>query len=242
MSKIVVLSTDTLHHRYFLNSLEAAGLPLQAYLFETERATPPFPVGPVFEAEEDAFERERFFVSIPAELQAEKIRTVDKANSPAGLELLRGLQPDLGVVFGTGKLSVEVIRSFRHGLINVHRGIAQAYRGLDSDLWAIYHGDYANLGVTIHRVEEALDTGDVVHQQSMPLHPGMRTSHIRYYTTLIATELVAQALRDYLAGNLAGQPQQQLGRYYSFMPLELKRWVAARFDRHCAAAAPTEKN
>ena len=242
MPKIVVLSTDTLHHRYFLNSLEAAGLPLQAYLFETEHATPPFPVGPVFEAEEDAFEREHFFVSVSTELQASKIRTVGKVNSAAGLELLRALQPDFGIVFGTGKLSAAVIRSFRHGLINVHRGIAQAYRGLDSDLWAIYHGDYTNLGVTIHRVEEALDTGDVVYQEKMPLRPGMRTSQIRYYTTLIATNLVVQALRDYLAGRLAGQPQQELGRYYSFMPLELKRWVTARFDRHCADAAPTGKN
>lgn len=235
MAKIIVLSSDTPHHRYFINFLEQAGLPLAAYLFETEHAKAPFPTGPLFEEQELAFENANFFNNLPWDLPKNKVHFGSRINSPESLALLKEWQPDLGIVFGTGKLSPAVIRSFRDGLINVHRGITESYRGLDSDLWAIYHGDYDKLGVTIHRVAEALDTGSIVYQQRMPLKPGMRAWQIRYYTTIIATELVAQALQSYLAGKLPEQPQETQGRYYSFMPLDLKKIVANRFDDYCEA-------
>ena len=45
---------------------------------------------------------------------------------------------------------------------------AQYYRGLDSDLWAIYHRDYKNIGVTIHMVDSELDTGEILYQENTP--------------------------------------------------------------------------
>ena len=66
---------------------------------------------------------------------------------------------DIGIVFGTGKLIPEVIDKFSGHLMNIHRGIPQKYRGLDSDLWAIYKNDFDNIGTTLHLVEPDLDTG-----------------------------------------------------------------------------------
>lgn len=233
MAGLVVLSTDTPHHRYFLNVLEREGAPLAAYLLETARVLAPFPTGPVFDAEEAAFEAARFFVDVPSQLMDDKVYRVERCDTPEALALLDRLQPDFGVVFGTGRLSPAVLSRFRDGLINVHRGISQVYRGLDSDLWAIYHGDYDNLGVTIHRVEPTLDTGPIVYQQQLRLDSSMRTYQIRYHTTVMATGLVLRALSDYMNGRLVSCPQPSRGRYYSFMPIELKKLVAARFDHHC---------
>lgn len=235
MPGIVVLSTDTPHHRYFLNVLEDASVPLAGYLFETVGAQAPFATGPLFEEREEAFEKEHFFRVRPSTLRGEKVHAVDRCGSPEGLARLDAWQPDFGVVFGTGILPAAVVHRFRHGLVNVHRGISQAYRGLDSDLWAIYHGDYGNLGVTIHRVDGEVDTGPIVYQRRLALRRSMRAWQLRYHTTLIATDLVHRALDDYLHGRLACRPQEHRGRYYSFMPLDLKRIVAARFDRHCEA-------
>lgn len=232
MKKIIVLSTDTLHHRYFLNSLERAGIPLTAYLFESARVNPPFPIGPLFEEHEQAFETERFFRDIPWDLKDGKAHIVGRVNGEDGLAALDGLRADFGVVFGTGRLSPAVIQAFPDGLINVHRGITQEYRGLDSDLWAIYHGDYTNLGVSIHKVEEKLDTGEIVYQKHLSVEKGMKVWQIRYFTTLIATELILESLRDYLEGRLRSNAQHILGRYYSFMPLDLKKYVSAKFNRY----------
>lgn len=232
MPCIVVLSTDTPHHRYFINSLEQAGIPLASYLFETKPLSPPFAVGPLFEYQEHTYELTEFFKNISPTLNDEKVHFCDYVGQSSAMELLERWKPDLGVVFGTGKLSRDVIGMFRDGLINVHRGMTQSYRGLDSDLWAIYHGDYESLGVTIHRVDEALDTGNLISQERMRLLPGMRVWHIRYYTTIIATRLVCQALKDYLTRTLSDRRQVTHGRYYSFMPLELKKLVAEKFNRH----------
>ena len=66
------------------------------------------------------------------------------------------MKPDLGVVFGTRKISTKIINLFKFGLINIHRGIVEKYRGLDSEYWALYHRDYKNIGITIHQVSEDL--------------------------------------------------------------------------------------
>lgn len=234
MKKIVVLSTDTSHHRYFLNSIMKQGVSIAGCLFETIHVKPSFATGPLFEIEEHSFEVEHFFKEISSELPSDLLTfEVGSVNSAESAEIMRNLNPDFGVVFGAGKISKDVIHMFPDGLINVHRGIAEEYRGLDSDLWAIYHHDYGNIGVTIHKVEGLLDTGDVVSQKRMELKVGMKTCQIRYYTSLIATDLVIHALKDYLSGALRQKPQEKNGRYYSFMPLELKKIVNKRFNDHC---------
>jgi len=231
---LVVLSSDTPHHRYFINRLVEHGFTPDAVFFETTHVEPPFATGPLFEEEELAFEREAFFEHVSYELQGVgRVVEVENLNDPESRQLLGELSPGFGVVFGTRKLSSEVLGLFEQGLINVHRGIAQAYRGLDSDLWAIYHRDWGNIGVTIHRVEPRLDTGDVVAQRSITLRRGMKIHQIRYETTLVATELVLDALEDFVAGTLSSVPQEELGRYYSFMPLALKRLMQRRFNVHC---------
>jgi len=234
MKKIAILSSATSHHRYFLNAILKEDISLTGCLFETEHMEAPFPTAPLFETEEDAFEADLFFNKIPRELPAGLVHEVDSVNSTESEKWIRTLSPDFGIVFGTRRISKEVIQMFPDGLINVHRGIAEEYRGLDSDLWAIYHKDYGNIGVTIHKVEPLLDTGDVVFQERMVLKQNMKTYQIRYYTTLIATELVVQALKDYLAGSLQQKPQKTKGRYYSFMPLDLKIIVNQKFNNYCA--------
>lgn len=202
-------------------------------LFETAHIHAPFPTGPLFEREELEFENDRFFREVPSAMPDGIAKKVDTVNSSRAKTLIQETAPDFGIVFGTRKIDREVIGLFPDGLINVHRGISQEYRGLDSDLWAIYHSDYSNLGVTLHRVEPSLDTGEIVRQERMPIYTGMKVHHIRYHTTCIAANLAVSAVRDYLEERMEGRPQEKKGRYYSFMPLELKNLVAVKFNRHC---------
>jgi len=233
MSSIAILSTDTPHHRYFINVLLDGGVPLQGCVFETEYVQAPFATGPLFEEEEKAFEEGSFFENVSKELDRVAIHEVANINTPDGLEAIRSMAPTFAIVFGTRKLSPNVIDLFPNGLINVHRGIAQYYRGLDSDLWAIYHRDYGNIGVTIHKVDKELDTGAIAAQKRLVLDKTIRTHQLRYHTTVIAAELTLDAARQYLDGCLVSAVQERVGRYYSFMPLSLKKIVRARFDKYC---------
>lgn len=230
---ILVLTTDTNHHRYFLNRMLGAGLPVRDCLMESTSIEPPFATGPVYGAQEDKFEHENFFKEERSDLERFLMQETENFNANDSHEKIKSVSPAFGVVFGARRLSPDTIRLFPGGLINVHRGIAQYYRGLDSDLWAIYHKDYGALGVTIHKIDDELDTGEIVCQEYLAPKQGMRCYQLRYYTTLIATELVIVALRKYLSGTLTSAKQEKIGRYYSFMPKDLKKIVARQFDQYC---------
>ena len=231
--KILILSSDTMHHRYFINELLANGIPIEACIFETKQLTAPFKTGPFYEEEEGKFEKNQFFKNAPEEVNDLEVFKVSTVNSNEAVKCIQNISPDFGIVFGAGKILPRVINLFRDGLINVHRGIAEKYRGLDSDLWAIYHGDYGNLGVTVHYVEPQLDTGEIVGQQSLFLRRGMKIFHIKYYTTVSAVEIVVHAANNFLSNTINSVKQRRKGRYYSFMPLELKRIIADKFHKYC---------
>ena len=80
---------------------------------------------------------------------------------------------------------------------------------------------------------ELIKNLDFFYQDRLNLQRGMQTHQIRYYTTLIASELIYKSINDYLSNSLKSFPQGKRGRYYSFMPLELKKIVNKRFNKFC---------
>lgn len=233
MKRILILSTDTAHHRYFINHLLDAGIPLVGCLFETDAIQPPFATEPVFEQEEAEYEKAFFFAKVRRDLDRIPVFSVPNINSPDGHQTIKEMNPDFGVVFGTRRLTPETIGLMPDGLINMHRGLTEEYRGLDSDLWAIYHRDWECLGVTVHMVESDLDAGPVVRQSRLSLKPNMKCHQIRFHTTVLTADLAQEALLSYLEGSLESRALERLGRYYSFMPVELKRIIAQRFNQYC---------
>tara|TARA_B100000579_G_C22744498_1_gene810772 strand:+ start:324 stop:1034 length:711 start_codon:yes stop_codon:yes gene_type:complete len=233
LKKIVLLSSDTIHHRYFINKLIHDGIKFNLIIFENTHVEPLFDTGPLYEEQENSFEETNFFGEIKSDLNNLDIFEIDNVNTLRIEEMIKKIKPDFGIVFGTRKIKNSILKLFSDGLLNVHRGIAQRYRGLDSDLWAIYHNDYNNIGVTIHMVESKLDTGNIIYQKKMEIKKNMKTFQIRYFTTLISTDLVFKSIQDYLCGKLRTYNQKKLGRYYSFMPIELKKIVNKKFNKHC---------
>ena len=226
---LVVLSTDTPHHRYFINRI-CMDNKIDCVYFETNHISPLFEVGPFMSEEENEFER-RFFLDTPYDLDTE-VRQAKSINSEVVVSELERLRPDIGLVFGTGIIKPSVINKFKC-LINVHRGIIQNYRGLDSDLWAVYHGDFENIGTTIHLVDKRLDTGNIIDQGKVKITKDMCLFQLRYYTTLIATDLVIKALLKHKETKKVNScPQTDLGRYYSFMPLVMKQGVNTKFNKY----------
>jgi len=234
MSKrFVLLSTDAIHHTYFINKVLAEGIELAAVFHETESVQPKFLIGPVFDDAQKAFEDEAFCRDLPREVPEDlPVFYYPCMNDPAAIEHIAQYEPEIGVVFGCGKLKPPVIRLFPT-LLNIHKGFAEEYRGLDTDLWPIYHGEPDRIGVTVHQVEEELDTGAIAKMAQVPLYPGMKIEELRYAWVILATEMVINCLREFADGKLDLAKQSQVGRYYSFMPIDLKRIVARRFNRYC---------
>lgn len=229
---VCILSTDTTHHRYFINSIIDSGINISKIYFETTSVQSKFNVGPFFDKETEDYEETNFFRDVSGKIPDVDIVSSKTINDKKILDDLKEHNYDLGIVFGTRLIKPHIIERFSTGLINVHRGVAQEYRGLDSDLWAIYHRDFENIGVTIHFVDNKLDTGDIVKQGIMGVGKDMEIFHIKYHTTVLATQLVISATKEHLCGKMHRVPQTKFGRYYSFMPLDLKHDVAVKFKKY----------
>jgi folate-dependent phosphoribosylglycinamide formyltransferase PurN len=72
---------------------------------------------------------------------------------------LKAINPDLVIVNGTRIISKKVLSSINSKFVNIHVGITPKYRGVHGTYWALVNNDVENSGVTVHFVDEGIDTG-----------------------------------------------------------------------------------
>jgi methionyl-tRNA formyltransferase len=80
-------------------------------------------------------------------------------NAPTTVARISALAPDLILACGAPVLAPEIFNIPRLASINIHFGIAPNYRGEHTLLWPLRIGDYQNIGITIHHIDEGIDTG-----------------------------------------------------------------------------------
>jgi methionyl-tRNA formyltransferase len=87
------------------------------------------------------------------------------------LARVRALRPDLLVSwFWTTRLPMSLVEAARLGGIGAHPSLLPRHRGPDPTYWAIASGD-EETGVTVHRIAEAYDTGDILAQERLAIDP-----------------------------------------------------------------------
>lgn len=94
----------------------------------------------------------------------------EKANDPAFLDELRALKPD--IVFNQSELLLkkEILSIPRIGVVNRHGTWLPRYRGRVGSYWAHAAGE-PEIGITVHFVDEGIDSGGIIHQERFPSDP-----------------------------------------------------------------------
>lgn len=129
---------------------------------------------------------------------------------PALLETLRQLAPTVLVVAAYGLiLPASVLALPTFGAINVHASLLPAYRGASPIAAALLDGQ-SETGVTIMLMDEGLDTGPALRQASLPIQPSDTTAALSARLADLGAALLVETLADWLAGDVAPIPQQQL--------------------------------
>ncbi len=131
------------------------------------------------------------------------IHSVPSINDPACHTLLAELQPDVVAVYGTRLLTRKTLAAARAPFINYHAGITPKYRGQDPGYWALATGDAQNAGVTIHLVDEGVDTGDVLYQARVTFDRDDTIATYQHVQAATALPLFARAIEDALQSRLA---------------------------------------
>ena len=234
--KIVVMTTETYPHTFFVREINKI-FPIEKILVESVILRPPFESHHSFEEQRDDYEKKVFFDGKNVLLKdVASVKVFGSVNDTEAIKYLQKLQFDIVIVFGTGKVSSEVIRVCSKSIVNLHGGDPEEYRGLDSHLWAVYHKDFASLITTLHHLNESLDDGSIILQCNIPLTHGMLIHELRRYNTEICIKLVLTAIKMYQKhGHFVSKPQRKCGRYYSFMPSVLKEICKRNFEKYTSA-------
>jgi methionyl-tRNA formyltransferase len=148
---------------------------------------------------------------------------------------LAGYRPDLVVAFGFNwRLPPEVLALPRFGVLNVHPSALPRYRGPAPLLWAIRNGD-PTIGVTVHRMDDGLDTGPILAQRDdVPLPEHATPGTVWEQTGPVVAELVQVALDRVVAGD-PGVPQDEArASYAGFAPQDWQTidWTDERHRIH----------
>ncbi len=75
---------------------------------------------------------------------------------------------DLLLLCRFGLIAEPVFSAPRLGAINIHSSLLPEYRGVHPVSWALINGE-RRTGVTLHRIDTGIDTGDVLKQRSLPI-------------------------------------------------------------------------
>jgi methionyl-tRNA formyltransferase len=138
------------------------------------------------------------------ELEPE-VRTLD-ADEPLDLGALDALDPALLVSHGYRRIiRAPVLERFPGRVINLHISLLPYNRGTDPNLWSALEGTPA--GVTIHFVDEGVDTGDVIAQREVALSDDetLASSYTRLQEEMAA--LLREQWPAIRAGTCARVPQ-----------------------------------
>jgi methionyl-tRNA formyltransferase len=131
----------------------------------------------------------------------------ESVNAPAFREELARLAPELAVVVAFGqKLGRRLLRLPRHGCINVHFSLLPRHRGAAPVAHAILAGD-AETGVTILRMTETIDAGDVLAQETTPIGPRETAGQLAERLAPLGACLLVKAISSLAAGHAQPVPQ-----------------------------------
>ena len=102
-------------------------------------------------------------------------------------------EPDLVVLAGFMRLlAPEVVTRFR--IVNTHPALLPAFPGAHAVRDALAAGA-STTGVTVHWVDEGVDTGPVIAQQAVPVEPGDDESTLRARIQAVEKPLYVRTLK-----------------------------------------------
>jgi folate-dependent phosphoribosylglycinamide formyltransferase PurN len=131
---------------------------------------------------------------------------VPSINDPQTVGLLQEHSPHVIVVNGTRILDEAVLSATGAVFLNTHVGITPLYRGVHGGYWALASGHPEHFGVTIHKIDSGIDTGEIIAHGR--LGPTSADNFCTYPLLQIAAAipLLKQAVRDALKESLHTLP------------------------------------
>jgi methionyl-tRNA formyltransferase len=136
--------------------------------------------------------------------QPEKIKQNEQLRAK-----LEEIAPAAIIVVGYGRIIPGwMLQLPKHGNINLHASLLPKYRGAAPIQWAIANGEPVT-GVTTMRIDEGLDTGDILLQKEFAILDEDTSETLSPRLAAIGAELMIETLRGLTDGTISAQPQKK---------------------------------
>lgn len=175
----------------------------------TRRETSPFP----YYAEAD----------LPAEATAHGVHCLFGADGEA--QAIRE-RPDIILVATYHRLLSQGVREAADVALNFHPSLLPRYRGPNPFFWVLRNGE-RRTGLTVHRLEAAIDAGDVYWQRPLDIGLNEAQGSLRRRLADLAGIAAVEIISQFKAGLLKSIPQESSGISYFGRPTDLDRTLDA---------------
>lgn len=128
------------------------------------------------------------------------VHTPSNPNTPAFVDLVRKLAPDLILSFYYRRLlSRELLTIPCLGGVNLHGSLLPKYRGRSPVNWVLINGE-RETGVTLHYMVEKADAGDIIAQRRVPVDIEDTASTLFHKLTTVGVQLLRETIPLLKAG------------------------------------------
>ncbi len=135
------------------------------------------------------------------------ILSLESIRQPGDIEAIATYRPELIVVSCfPWRLPQPLLALPRLGCINLHPSLLPVGRGPEPVFWTLRRGE-RQTGVTIHLMDEGLDTGPILAQETIEVPFGARAPDLEHDLTERGGVLLIESIAGLTAGTLQPQPQ-----------------------------------
>ena len=130
------------------------------------------------------------------------------------LQTLSKLKAKTGFIFGAPLLKKELFQIPEYGCVNIHTGLVNHYRGVDSSLWAMYDNRPDLIGTTLHYIDASIDAGNVIDTDTIDVDRYDDLDTLFYKSCQVGFRLLSNNLDDIIANKATKKILENRGTLY----------------------------
>lgn len=135
------------------------------------------------------------------------------AKTPEAVKLVQEFAPHILIsMHYRQRIPGEMLKAARLGAVNLHPSLLPKYRGTNSVPWTIIHNEQET-GFTFHYMEEDFDTGHILVQETLAIHPD-ETAFSLFHRQILAALPHLQTVIDKVIARDPGRPQHGEPSYF----------------------------
>lgn len=149
----------------------------------------------------------RIYLDEVASAHGTELLKIRNINDPEVIAALKTHGIDWLFIIGWSQIArQEVLNAPKRGCIGMHPTLLPKGRGRAAIPWAILYG-LKETGVTMFRLDEGVDTGDIIAQGVIPMRDGITATELYHLVDEMHVELMRRHWNEIVSGHVTCTPQ-----------------------------------